>query len=62
MPLTDKAISNAKAGEKPFKLSDERGLYLLVSPVRRGETKRASKLRRYKYRFGGEENERTRSD
>lgn len=29
MSLTDTAIRNAKPKEKPYKLSDERGLYLL---------------------------------
>ena len=28
MPLTDTAIRNAKAKKKPYKLSDEKGLYL----------------------------------
>ena len=55
MPLTDKAISNAKPREKAFKLSDEKGLFLLVSPVRRGGADGASKLWRFKYRFGGKE-------
>ncbi|KAF0233433.1 MAG: hypothetical protein FD177_1703 [Desulfovibrionaceae bacterium] len=32
MPLTDVAVKNAKPGEKPFKLKDERGLFLLVNP------------------------------
>ena len=31
MPLTDTAIRKAKPAEKPVKLSDVRGLYLLVS-------------------------------
>jgi hypothetical protein len=30
MPLTDVACRTAKPGEKPFKLADEKGLYLLV--------------------------------
>jgi hypothetical protein len=33
MPLTDAKIRNAKSGEKPIKLFDERGLYLEVSPA-----------------------------
>jgi integrase len=33
MPLTDTAIKKAKPGAKPVKLSDGRGLYLLVSPA-----------------------------
>ena len=48
MPLTDTAIKKAKAGAKPVKLSDSRGLYLLVGP-------NGSKLWRWKYRFGGKE-------
>ena len=31
MPLTDTAVRNTKAKDKPFKLSDEKGLYLPVS-------------------------------
>lgn len=48
MPLTDKAIKSAKANEKPYKLTDERGLYLLVTPG-------GSKLWRHKYRVLGKE-------
>jgi hypothetical protein len=48
MPLTDTAIKKAKPGAKPVKLSDGRGLYLLVSPA-------GSKLWRWKYRFLGKE-------
>lgn len=33
MPLTDTAVRQAKAEEKPRKLADERGLYLLVNTV-----------------------------
>ena len=44
MALTETAIKNAKASEKPYKLSDARGLYLLVNP-------NGSKLWRMKYRF-----------
>lgn len=32
MPLTDTAIRAAKPGAKPIKLSDEKGLYLELSP------------------------------
>jgi integrase len=32
MPLSDTAIRKAKGREKPYRLSDERGLYLLVQP------------------------------
>jgi len=33
MPLTDVQVRNAKPAEKPRKLSDERGLYLLINHV-----------------------------
>ena len=45
MPLTDTAIRNAKPIEKQYKLSDEKGLYLLV--------KKPSKYFRFDYRFAG---------
>jgi len=45
MPLTDTAIRNAKPKDKPYKISDEKGLYLLV--------KKAGKYFRYDYRHGG---------
>lgn len=48
MSLTDTAIKKAKAGDKPVKLSDGKGLYLLVNPV-------GSKLWRWKYRYLGKE-------
>jgi len=48
MALTDTAIKKLKLGEKPVKVSDERGLYLLINPT-------GSKLWRWKYRFDGEE-------
>ena len=48
MPLTDTAIKNAKPGDKPIKLSDEKGLFLLVTP-------NGGKWWRFKYRFGGKE-------
>jgi integrase len=48
MPLTDTAIKNAKAGQKPVKIFDERGLYLLVTPT-------GGKWWRLKYRIGGKE-------
>lgn len=48
MALTDLVARTAKAGEKPFKLSDEKGLYLLVKP-------NGAKLWQHKYRFGGKE-------
>ncbi|WP_272545879.1 integrase arm-type DNA-binding domain-containing protein [Burkholderia cepacia] len=49
MPLTDIKIRQAKAGNKPIKLTDGNGLYLLVKPS-------GSKLWRYKYRIAGKEN------
>jgi integrase len=48
MPLTDVAIRKAKASSKPFRISDEKGLYLEVTPS-------GGKLWRLKYRFGGKE-------
>ena len=46
--LTDTAIRNAKAKEKPYKVADSQCLYLLVNP-------RGSKLWRVKYRINGAE-------
>ncbi len=48
MPLTDTAIKKAKPGDKPVKLSDSKGMYLLVNPA-------GSKLWRWKYRVLGKE-------
>lgn len=48
MPLTDAAVKKAKPGPKPVKLSDGKGLYLLV-------TEKGSKLWRLKYRIDGKE-------
>ncbi|MBT6661806.1 MAG: DUF4102 domain-containing protein [Nitrospina sp.] len=48
MPLTDTAIHKTKPKEKTYKLYDERGLYLEVSPSGR-------KWWRLKYRFNGKE-------
>lgn len=45
MPLNDVAIRAAKPGPKPVKLSDEKGLYLLVAPS-------GGKLWRLKYPIG----------
>jgi integrase len=45
MPLTDTAIRNAKPKNKQYKLSDEKGMYLLV--------KKSGKYFRFDYRFGG---------
>lgn len=38
MALTDTAIRKAKAGEKPVKLTDEKGLYLLLNRRPQKET------------------------
>ncbi|MDZ7896286.1 MAG: integrase arm-type DNA-binding domain-containing protein [Sphingobium sp.] len=48
MVLTDTAIRKAKPKEKPYKVSDSQGLYLLVNP-------KGSKLWRVKYRMNGVE-------
>lgn len=48
MPLTDIAIRSAKPREKDWKLSDEKGLYLLI-------TKAGGKLWRVKFRIHGKE-------
>ncbi|WP_445940786.1 tyrosine-type recombinase/integrase [Pseudomonas sp.] len=49
MPLTDVQIRQAKPGEKPRKLSDERGLFIEIRPA-------GSKLWRYRYKIDGVEN------
>ncbi len=46
MPLTDTAIRNAKPEEKPVKIADGGGLYLLLNP-------KGSKWWRLDYRFDG---------
>ena len=56
MPLTDIVCKNAHkhpktSDGKPFKLTDEKGLYLLVKPQADGW----GKWWRFKYRFGGKE-------
>ena len=48
MPLTDTAIRKAKPRAKAYKISDERGLYLEISP-------KGGKWWRFKYRFEGKE-------
>ena len=48
MALSDTAIRNAKPGDKPRKLADGAGLYLLLNP-------NGSRWWRFKYRFGGKE-------
>ena len=47
-PLTDTAIRNAKPREKPLKLPDSGGLYLLITPA-------GKKLWRFRYRFDGKD-------
>jgi integrase len=48
MPLTDTAIRNLKPREKPYKVSDFDGLFVLVKPS-------GSRLWQFKYRIGGKE-------
>jgi hypothetical protein len=48
MPLTDTAVKAAKAAPKPYKLSDQDGLVLLVTP-------NGYKWWRLRYRFEGRE-------
>lgn len=48
MPLTDVAVRKAKPKEKPYKLADDRGLFVLVNPS-------GSKWWRLKYRIQGKE-------
>lgn len=48
MPMTAVAANQAKPKDRPYKLSDEKGLYLHVMP-------NGGKYWRLKYRFGGKE-------
>jgi hypothetical protein len=48
MALSDTKVKNAKPREKAYKLADEKGLFLLVTP-------KGSKYWRFKYRFNGKE-------
>lgn len=48
MPLSDLATKAAKPRDKPYKLFDEKGLYLLIMP-------NGSKYWRLKYHFGSKE-------
>ena len=48
MPLTDIVAKNAKSTEKKYKLSDEKGLFLLIHP-------NGSKYWQMKFRFSGKE-------
>lgn len=49
MPLTDTKVRNSSPGQKPYKVSDSGGLYLLVKT-------NGTKLWRWKYRIAGKEN------
>ncbi|HXG80308.1 MAG TPA: Arm DNA-binding domain-containing protein, partial [Sphingomicrobium sp.] len=46
MSLTATAVIHAKGRAKPYKLTDERGLYLLVTP-------KGQRYWRFNYRYGG---------
>jgi integrase len=48
MPLTDTQVRTARMLDRPYKLSDGRGLYLLVNP-------NGSRLWRFRYRLAGVE-------
>ena len=48
MPLSDVQIRNLKPKEKPYKVSDFEGLFVLVKP-------NGSKLWHFKYRIYGKE-------
>lgn len=48
MPLTDPAIKKAKPADKPYKLFDEKGLFVIVTPA-------GGKWWRLKYRIAGKE-------
>lgn len=48
MPLSDAAVRNLKPQEKPYKVSDFDGLFVLVKP-------NGSRLWQFKYRIGGKE-------
>lgn len=52
VPLTDIQVKEAAAADKPFKLFDGKGLYLLVAQKISGGT---SKCWRFKYRFQDKE-------
>ncbi len=45
MPLTALGVKNAKPKAKPYKIADEKGPYLVVTPG-------GSKLWRFDYRYG----------
>lgn len=52
MSLTDARLRNAKGRDRPYKLSDQGGLFAEVLPARPGATK-ATKVFRYQYRLNG---------
>lgn len=54
MPLSDIAVRNAKALDKPVKLTDSQGLFLLVKPST-AEGGKPGKWWRFRYRFDGKE-------
>jgi integrase len=47
-PLTDPDVKNARPAAKPYKLTDERGMHLLVTPA-------GGKLWRFFYRYSGKQ-------
>ncbi len=49
MALTDTQVRKVKSREKPFKMADGKGLFLVVNT-------NGSKLWRFKYRFGNKKN------
>lgn len=57
LALTDMAIRTAKPKEKPYKLFDGGGLFLLVTPLKKSGAPKGGggKWWRFKYRFGGKE-------
>ncbi len=48
MPLSDVTLRNAKAKDKPYKIYDEDGLFVLIHP-------NGSLYWRWKYKFGSKE-------
>jgi len=48
MPLTDTKVKTTKAKDKPYKLTDGRGMYLLVNPT-------GSKYWQYRFRINGKQ-------
>jgi hypothetical protein len=48
MPITDTAVRNAKTVDKPVKLYDGLGLFVIVTPA-------GGKWWRFRYRFEGKE-------